>query len=93
MVANPCSSLTGKFLRVDSNLSKELMMPRKKTNPTTFIAIGICYMGAGVALAAALRENGASAVGIALIGVGVVFLVMGATQIRKGRSGKKEDEE
>lgn len=32
---------------------------KRKVNPTAFIAIGICYMGAGVALFAAFQSKGA----------------------------------
>ena len=65
-------------------------MPEKdgRKNPTAFIAIGVCFMGAGVALSAALHSSGGSAVGIGLIGVGVAFLIIGATQKRKLESGK-----
>ncbi|MBN1507498.1 MAG: hypothetical protein JW955_11665 [Sedimentisphaerales bacterium] len=65
-------------------------MPGKnrEKNPIAFIAIGVCFMGAGVALSAALHSKGASAVGIGLIGVGVAFLIVGATQKRKLESGE-----
>ena len=66
---------------------------KRKTNPTAFIAIGICYMGAGVALAAALNAKGASVVGIGLIGVGVAFLVIGVTQKRKIQPVNLESED
>jgi tellurite resistance protein TehA-like permease len=60
-------------------------MPKnnQKPNPTAFIAIGICFMGAGVALSAALSSRGAPVIGIGLIGVGVMFLLIGVSQKRK----------
>jgi hypothetical protein len=58
---------------------------KHKTNPATFIALGVCFVGAGVALGAALHSRGGSGVGLGLIGVGVVFLIVGAIQ-----SGKKQ---
>ncbi|MFN2297772.1 MAG: hypothetical protein ACK2UB_02910 [Anaerolineales bacterium] len=58
---------------------------KQKPNPIAFIAIGVCFMGAGVALGAALHSSGGSGVGIGLTGIGVVFLIVGAIQ-----SGKKQ---
>ena len=71
------------------------MMPGKnnQVNPIAFIAIGICFMGAGVALTAALSTRGASGVGIGLIGVGVMFLLIGVAQKRRMDSGKREGDE
>jgi hypothetical protein len=68
---------------------KEMIPQRKaKVNPNAFIAIGVCYMGAGVTLGIALQSKGTfgSWIGLGLIGVGVVFLVMGALQKRKSNS-------
>jgi hypothetical protein len=63
-------------------------MPGKKNkiNPVAFIAIGACYMGAGVTLTLALNSKGASAIGIALIGVGVMFIIIGVAQKRNNQS-------
>lgn len=62
------------------------MMPenKRKPNPNALIAIGVCYMGAGVALGIALKSNGASGVliGPGLVVVGVVFILTGAAQKR-----------
>jgi hypothetical protein len=41
-------------------------------------------MGAGVALSASLAEHGASGVGIGLIGIGVVFVILGVKHRRRG---------
>ena len=70
-------------------------MPSKSQakNPISFIAIGVCFMGAGVTLSVALDSRGASGVGIGITGIGVMFLIIGATQMRKVQSGKPEDEE
>jgi hypothetical protein len=65
----------------------------REKNPIAFIAIGVCFMGAGVALSAALHAKGASAVGIGLIGVGVAFLIIGVTQKRKLESGESAGDE
>ena len=64
-----------------------------KMNPSAFIAIGICFMGAGVALGAALHSRGASGVGIGLIGIGVMFLLIGVAQRRKMRAGRRDRDE
>ena len=65
------------------------MSDKKQTvNPTAFIAIGICYVGAGVALAAALPSRGGPAIGIALIGVGITFLVIGVVNRKNPQSGE-----
>ena len=62
-------------------------------NPTAFIAIGICFMGAGVTLGITLNSEGVSGVGIGLIGVGVMFLLIGVAQKRKIQQRKIEDDE
>ena len=66
---------------------------KKRRNPGAFIAIGVCFMGAGVALNAALQEQGAVGAGTGLIGVGVVFLVIGAVQKRRSGLGGTVDED
>ncbi|MBE0685977.1 MAG: hypothetical protein IH585_08250 [Anaerolineaceae bacterium] len=65
----------------------------RKANPNAFIAIGVCYMGAGVALSAALQSKGASAIGIALVGVGIAFIVIGIVNRQKGQSGQQKGED
>lgn len=60
----------------------------QKTNPVAFIAIGVCFMGAGVTMGVALQSRNGAGIGLALIGVGVMFLLIGAGQMRKKRSGK-----
>jgi hypothetical protein len=65
----------------------------REKNPIAFIAIGVCFIGAGVALSAALHSRGGSVVGIGLIGVGVTFLIIGVTQKRKLESGESAGDE
>ncbi len=56
---------------------------KQKVNPTAFIAIGICYIGAGVALGAALESNSGPVIGIAITGIGIIFLVLGIVNRKK----------
>jgi len=66
----------------------------RKANPRAMLAVGICFMGAGVALSLALRESGSAPVGIGLIGLGLVFFAIGAGAKRKAEldeSGGDED--
>ena len=57
----------------------------KGLKPTAFIALGVCFMGAGIAIGAALLRSGGGEAGVALVGVGVLFLIIGAVQRRKAR--------
>ena len=66
---------------------------KQKMRPTAFIAIGVCFMGAGVAMSTALHSRGASGAGTGLIGIGVMFIIIGAVQRRKIRSGKSGGDE
>ncbi len=65
-------------------------MPRSSRNGDShaMLAVGICFMGAGVALSLALRESGSAPVGIGLIGLGLVFFAIGAGAKRKADSGE-----
>jgi predicted phage tail protein len=60
-------------------------MPGKnrELNPSAFIAVGVCFMGSGAALSAALRQSGAGAVGISLIALGIVFMILGFNKKRE----------
>ena len=62
-------------------------------NPTALIGVGVCFMGAGVALSAALHAEGASGVGTGLIGLGVIFLALGVARKRKLESDGEGDED
>jgi len=61
---------------------------KQKMNPGAFLGVGVCFMGAGVVFLAALRESGGAGVGAGLIGLGVIFMILGAAQKRKLESGK-----
>ena len=63
-------------------------MPRqgRKVNAAAFIAIGVCFMGAGVAIGAALMRSGGGEAGVALIAVGVLFLLIGVARKRNAAS-------
>lgn len=65
-------------------------MPGKKreVNPSAMIAVGICFMGAGTALTAALRGRGTPGAGVGLISLGVILLAIGAGAKRKAESGE-----
>ena len=56
---------------------------KREGNPAAFIAIGVCFLGAGVALSTALQSKGASGIGFSLIGLGVVYLILGARKRQK----------
>ena len=65
----------------------------RKANPRAMLAVGICFMGAGVALSLALRESGSAPVGIGLIGLGLVFFAIGAGAKRKAELDESRGDE
>ena len=65
----------------------------REFDPAAFMGVGVCFMGSGAALTAALRESGAGAVGISLIGVGVVFAILGFAKKRELESRRGEDDD
>ena len=65
----------------------------REGNPKAMLAIGICFMGAGVALSLALRDRGTAVPGIGLISLGLVFFAVGAGAQRKAESGKSGEDE
>lgn len=69
-------------------------MPRTTTtlNPRAMIAIGVCFIGAGVAFSAALHAGGASGAGTVLIGVGVIFMLIGVGHMRRAQSKEQKDD-
>ena len=69
---------------------KRVSRKTRDFNPTAFIGVGVCFMGSGVALTAALSRGGAGAVGISLIGLGAVFMILG---FRKKRELESRDSE
>ena len=70
-------------------------MPGKSRefNPGAFIGVGVCFMGSGVALSAALRQSGAGAVGISLIALGIVFMILGFSKKRELESRDRGGED
>ena len=62
-------------------------------NPTAFIGVGVCFMGSGAVLTAALSQSGAGAVGISLIGLGVVFMILGFRRKRELESRDSEGDD
>ena len=66
---------------------------KKKTNPNAFIAIGVCYIGAGIALGTALEAGSGSVIGISITTIGIVFLVLGIVNKRKTSSSTTNQEE
>lgn len=67
---------------------------KEKLNPGAFIGSGVAFIGAGIALSVALMERTGPAVGIALIGLGVTFLILGLSQKKKLEAGESgEDDE
>ena len=69
------------------------MEKRRKTDPRTFIGIGVCFMGAGIALSAALRGSGSVGVGPGLLGLGVICTLTGVAQKRKLESSQEPNHE
>lgn len=60
-------------------------MADQKLNPEAFIGIGVCFMGAGIAITAALRDSVVGA-GMGLFGLGVVFLILGITKRKQAKA-------
>ena len=54
-------------------------MKKQEPNYKAFIPIGITFMGAGVALSAAVNPG----IGVGLIGVGIVFIIIGIKKSRE----------
>ncbi|GEM_PF-5110185 len=61
---------------------------KRRKNPVAFIAVGVCFMGAGVALSIAQHATDASGVGTGIIGLGVIFFIVGIARKRKVESGE-----
>ncbi len=59
---------------------------KRRSNPTAFIAIGICYIGAGIALGVALENDGSTAIGISITAIGIIFVILGVVNRQKGSS-------
>ena len=75
--------------------AEEEQMSRKprEADPRAMLAVGVCFMGAGVALSLALRKSGSAPGGIGLIGLGLVFFAIGAGARRKAELGKSRGDE
>jgi len=70
-------------------------MPEKDrpSDPRVLLSVGICFMGAGLALSFALRESGRAPVGIGLISLGLIFFAIGAGGIRSQKSDESSDDD
>ena len=70
-------------------------MPKREreTDPRAMLAVGVCFMGAGVALSLALRKSGSAPVGIGLISLGLIFFAIGAGAKRKAESRESGGDE
>jgi len=66
---------------------------KRQQNPAAFLAIGTCFLGAGVAigLPAMVAGNAIAGVGAGLMGLGAVFLITGLAQKRKAESAPGQD--
>ena len=69
-----------------------MAVKEREVNPAAFMGVGVCLIGSGVALAAALGQSGARAVGISLIGLGVVFAILGFAKKREPASREDVDD-
>ena len=56
----------------------------KNKNPKALIGAGVAFIGAGVALNAAVNPG----VGMGLMGIGIVFLIIGIKQKREGNDNE-----
>jgi len=57
------------------------------------LAVGLCFMGVGVALSLALRKSGSAPVGIGLMGLSLVFFAIGAGAKREAELGESGDDD
>ena len=72
------------------------MSDRKpQQNPAAFLPIGLCFLGAGIAigLPAMVAGNAIAGVGAGLMGLGVIFLLLGLSQKKKAESGRMVGDE
>lgn len=63
---------------------------KREVNPQATMAIGVCFMGAGVAISLALSTRGVHGAGVGLIGMGVIFLAIGAGARRRAEQGEPQ---
>lgn len=54
----------------------------RKANAMAFLAVGLCLVGAGVVMGAALTRRGAGVMGLVLIAAGVCFVAIGLAKKR-----------
>jgi hypothetical protein len=52
-------------------------------NSTSFIVIGLCFTCAGVALGIGLFSRGAYGIGLAIVGLGLMFVAIGLARRRQ----------
>ncbi|MFC2095566.1 hypothetical protein ACFLSW_03920 [Candidatus Bipolaricaulota bacterium] len=65
----------------------------REANPMAFLTVGLCLVGAGVAMGVALMSRGAGSLGLVLIACGVCFVAIGFGKKRAAESSEAGGEE
>lgn len=55
------------------------MINKKARNPKTMIAVGVCFIGAGVAISSSSNSSG----GYGLVSLGFIFIIIGLSNKKK----------
>jgi hypothetical protein len=66
---------------------------KREVSPQAMMAIGVCFMGVGVAISLALSTRGVHGAGVGMISMGVIFLAIGAGAARKAESKKEQGDD
>ncbi|MBD3367164.1 MAG: hypothetical protein GF405_03175 [Candidatus Eisenbacteria bacterium] len=69
------------------------MSDDKRALPVVFIALGISFLGVGVAMSAALAQSGLPMAGMGMFGLGIVFIVLGVAKRREARRQNGDEDE
>lgn len=64
----------------------------REANPMAFLTVGLCLVGAGVVMGAALMSRGAGFMGLVLIACGVCFVAIGLGKKRAAESSEARGE-